>query len=654
MTSFLSRFRLGYQISFIGAIGGLGLLLVAATWFVGSGIEAKVTAVMESATSSNELLDKIEVTLLQARRHEKDFLMRRRDEYLERHTKDIKVAGQKIAELTAITTDAEHLDLLRKLKEDVGRYAEQFGIVAELQKKIGQTEDDGLLGALRSSVHHAELVLATTNHDRLTILMLQMRRHEKDFLARQDAKYVDKFNKEMASFLAALPASELVPDVQKQLADEMSAYGRDFQMAAEASLRQVAELKKLSETFTPIEPLFATLTKHITEDYAEAKADAVHDHDRVAEFMVAIIVVSFVLGALGTVVISRGIYLPLGAAIAVMLKLARGEHDVEIPGRGRRDEIGDMAEALQTFKEMEIEQERQDHMKRAEDEAKLARMERLNRLTANFEGKVGSVVSALSGVANDMQMESVALNSTAEQTNRQSMAVAAAAEQASANVQTVASAAEELTASISEISRQVVQSTRASQDAVGGASRATTVISGLAEAAQRIGEVVNLINDIASQTNLLALNATIEAARAGEAGKGFAVVASEVKALANQTSKATEDIAQQVTAIQNATEHAVEAVSEVGRFIGEVSEISSSIAAAVEEQGAATKEISRNVQEAANGTQEVSVNITGVTQAAAETGNAARQVNAVAGIVTQRLNDLRAEVDGFLAGVKTA
>jgi methyl-accepting chemotaxis protein len=342
------------------------------------------------------------------------------------------------------------------------------------------------------------------------------------------------------------------------------------------------------------------------------------------------------------------------AMTATMRALAAGNKKVLIPGLNRSDEIGAMAAAVEVFRQTAIEAEQQAQAQRAADQAKLARMEALNRLTMDFEAKVLTVVNALSGASGEMQTSAASLSSTAEQTNQQSLAVASASEQASANVQTVASAAEELASSIAEISRQVTQSTRVSQTAVDGAARARLVIGGLADAAQHIGEVVQLINSIASQTNLLALNATIEAARAGDAGKGFAVVASEVKILATQTGKATEDIARQVSTIQASTQQAVDAVNEIGLIISEISQISAAIASAVEEQGAATKEISRNVQEAANGTREVNLHIADVTHAATVTGGAARKVSAVADTVAHKSRDLRSEVDSFLTDVKAA
>ncbi|WP_236783721.1 methyl-accepting chemotaxis protein [Azospirillum humicireducens] len=345
---------------------------------------------------------------------------------------------------------------------------------------------------------------------------------------------------------------------------------------------------------------------------------------------------------------------PIVAMTAAMSRLAGGNRSVEVPGVGRRDEIGAMAEAVDVFKRNAIEADRLAAAQRAEDEAKTRRAARLEELTRAFENNVTAVVQSLSGAATQMQQSAGTLTSTAEETNRQSTTVASAAEQASANVQTVAAAAEELSSSIAEIGRQVSQSTRVADQAVSGAGRANTVVSSLANGAQKIGEVVDLINNIAAQTNLLALNATIEAARAGEAGKGFAVVASEVKSLANQTAKATEDITGQIATIQSATREAVAAIDEIGRIITEISQISATIASAVEQQSAATQEISRNVQEAAQGTQQVSSTIVGVTRAAGDTGRAAGEVRSVADHLSSESTRLRQEVQSFLDGVKAA
>jgi methyl-accepting chemotaxis protein len=277
----------------------------------------------------------------------------------------------------------------------------------------------------------------------------------------------------------------------------------------------------------------------------------------------------------------------------------------------------------------------------------------LNAHADSFEKDVNSVLGVVSAAARELQNTANSMAATADETLRQSSAVAGAAEQASQNVQTVAAATEELTASIHEISRQVTTSTQICTDAVEEANRTNVLVQGLAEAAGKIGEVVKLINNIASQTNLLALNATIEAARAGEAGKGFAVVAGEVKNLANQTARATDEISAQINAVQTATRDAVGAIQGIGRTIGSISEIAGAIAVAVEEQGAATQEIARNVQEAAQGTGLVTHNIGEVTRAAGETGSAAREVLEASSELSRQSDGLNHKVGSFLSNIRS-
>jgi len=346
---------------------------------------------------------------------------------------------------------------------------------------------------------------------------------------------------------------------------------------------------------------------------------------------------------------------PIVSITRTMETLSAGNTGIEVPGMGRRDEIGQMASAVQVFKQNMIDAERlRAEQKEAERRAEADKKAALAKMADRFEASVQGVVKGVSSSATEMQSNAQSMSSTAEETSRQSAAVAAAAEEASTNVQTVAAATEELSSSIAEISRQVAQSAKVAAKAVDEAARTNAQVKGLNDAAQKIGDVVKLINDIAGQTNLLALNATIEAARAGEAGKGFAVVASEVKSLATQTAKATEDIATQVGAIQSATGDAVKAIEGITGTIGQVNEIATTIASAVEEQGAATQEIARNVQQASKGTTEVSSNIAGVTKAAAETGQASGIVLAASGELTRQADTLRAEVDQFLATVRAA
>jgi methyl-accepting chemotaxis protein len=363
---------------------------------------------------------------------------------------------------------------------------------------------------------------------------------------------------------------------------------------------------------------------------------------------------SLLLGGAFAFFIGRGIVRPVTGMTATMARLAEGDRAVTVPALGQKDEIGEMAQAVEVFKTGMIEADRLAAAQQAEQQAKQLRQQTIEAAIAAYDDSVRRSLAALGAAAGDMRVTAEGMSATAEDTRQQASAVSDAAAEALGNVQNVASSTEEMTASIAEIARQVAQSTAIAGEAVEEAGRTNTTMRALTDAAQRIGEVVQLIQDIASQTNLLALNATIEAARAGEAGKGFAVVASEVKTLANQTGKATEEIAGQVTAIQAATRSAVEAIKGIDGTIGRISEISTTIAAAIEEQGAATGEITRSTQETARGTEAVSRNIAGVSQAASKTGAAAAEVLAASGGLGEQAETLRAEVDHFLATIRAA
>ena len=385
---------------------------------------------------------------------------------------------------------------------------------------------------------------------------------------------------------------------------------------------------------------------------AEANAASIYQLEFI-EFI--LLFLSVAIGAALTFLMVRSIVTPAVSMTNAMSELAGGNLEVEIPAQDRKDEIGDMAKAVEIFKANAIntkrlEQEQEQHRLDAE---KRVRDERL-QLADNFEQAVMGIVQSVGDAANSMSSSADQMRGIAEQTTSRSAAVTTASVQASANVQSVATATEEMSASVQEIARQVSTSSEISNNAVTESQSATEQVQGLAEASQRIGDVVNLINDIANQTNLLALNATIEAARAGDAGKGFAVVASEVKSLASQTAKATEEISGQITAIQSATGTAVTAIEGISNTIGQISEIGNSISAAVEEQGAATQEISRNVQEAAKGTEEVNNNISDVNQGAQETGSAAGQVLEATTDLSRQAADLRQEVENFLTTVRAA
>jgi methyl-accepting chemotaxis protein len=373
--------------------------------------------------------------------------------------------------------------------------------------------------------------------------------------------------------------------------------------------------------------------------------------------MLGIIIVAVALAGFAiSFRIGRSISKPVVAMAAAMRELAGGKFDVRLPGLDRSDEVGQMARAVDEFKAQAITKAEREAAEREQRNRELAnrQQEELHRLADKFEAAVGEIIETVSHASANLETAATGLTRNTETTRELSVKVSAASAETSANVQSVASATEEMASSVTEISRQVQESSRVASEAVDQARQTDGRITVLSQAAERIGDVTKLITTIAEQTNLLALNATIEAARAGDAGRGFAVVAQEVKALASQTAKATGEIASQITEIQSATRDSVTAIKEIGGTIGRVSEIASSIAAAIEQQGAATQEIARNVQQAALGTNSVAGNVAEVKRSATDAGSASSQVLSSAQLLAGESTRLKQEMERFLATVRAA
>jgi methyl-accepting chemotaxis protein len=425
----------------------------------------------------------------------------------------------------------------------------------------------------------------------------------------------------------------------------------------EENLKAAARLN--SECTPNMESAISQHTK-LTDSLLASSAKVSDDMTDDANFAIRMVWTSAGVGLLVGLAIAlwigiKGLARPIADLKIVMEAFARNELKAAVPGIERRDEVGDMARTVEVFKTNAIEVERlkaglEATEKRAAEQHKID----MKKLADDFEGAVGEIIETVSSAATELEASAGTLTSTAVRSQELTTMVSTASEEASTNVQSVASATEELTSSVNEISRQVQESARMANEAVGQARKTNEHVGKLSQAATRIGDVVELINTIAGQTNLLALNATIEAARAGEAGRGFAVVASEVKALAEQTARATGEIGQQIAGIQSATHESVNAIKEISGTIEKLSEISSTIAAAVEEQGAATQEISRNVQQAAQGTTQVSSNIIDVQRGATETGSASSQVLSAAQSLSKDSNRLKLEVGKFLNSVRVA
>jgi methyl-accepting chemotaxis protein len=494
-----------------------------------------------------------------------------------------------------------------------------------------------------------QLLLARLNVNKL------LGRHEQSAAQAAEAA-LTALKKAMAAFSAGI----VNDDVRKLFADASSnveKYADAYHKAAKDSHDvEVLANGEMAKEAQVIAAAAERIKQSGIADEAKIEHETIDLIGSTEHLIVAIAIGSLVLGFLLAWLIGRAISKPVIGLCAGMRELAEGNFAVVLPGLGRGDEVGDMAQAVETFK-VKAEQKAHSEAEAKAQQDRLAAQQRkadMIKLADTFEAAVGEIVKTVSSASTELETSATTLTSTAERAQEITTMVAAASEEASTNVQSVASATEELTSSVNEISRQVQESARIANDAVDQARKTNDRVAELSKAAARIGDVVELISTIAGQTNLLALNATIEAARAGEAGRGFAVVASEVKALAEQTAKATGEIGQQITGIQAATQESVGAIREISGTIERLSEISSTIAAAVEEQGAATQEISRNVQQAAQGTMQVSSNITDVQRGASETGSASSQGLSAAQALSGDSDRLRTEVGKFLATARAA
>ncbi len=479
------------------------------------------------------------------------------------------------------------------------------------------------------------------------------------------AKYTSNVGATLGAWAALesmAAGSGVPPALSKTIAEAKAKYfGQEYTALRDRMFAAVRDGKKAEMTAAEWAPVtVGHLASLLT--VAEGALDAAKEHaedrhaaarrDLIVELVLLVAALAFAVGCMTAV--RRRVLNPLQAIKTAMLKVANGDLSADAAYAERTDEIGALAGALATFKANAVEKARIEDDQRERHGQATQRQKTVEAAVVAFEAQIGDALKALMDAAGQMRSTSDEMSAISLKTNGQVKSAAQASEEASANVQTVAASSEELAASIGDISRQVTHAAGTAGRAVDETKQTDGTVQGLAESAERIGEVVKLINDIAGQTNLLALNATIEAARAGEAGKGFAVVASEVKSLANQTAKATEEISAQIAAVQKVARDAMSAIRGIGNTIGEVSQVATSIASAVEQQGAATQEITQNTQEAARRTKDASADITGVTAGANATGAAAANVKSAAEALGVRTEQLRRQVDDFLAKIRAA
>ncbi len=645
----LNKFKVSTRIYVLTAIAIVATITLASTSFVGDRIVDEALELDANFTKMSLLSQEIEIAALSMRRAEKDFLLRKTDKYVKKYLNATSQADQALLKLASNPTANMIEEKIKNMTTGIAVHKQQFLKVVALNKTIGLDEKSGLQGQLRQAIRTAEAKLKAINRDTLTVTMLMMRRHEKDFILRGKEKYIARIAKRRREFDEKIAGENLSAADITELNTLMDAYVGLFNKYAATAITLKSETKKLSTIFAKVSLNFKSISDIILKEKTlEQKS--------MAEIQVMIdrILLSSSLGVIALAIasgllIGKSINGPISNLTNAMNRLAEGDISVNVTGADSTSELGSMARAVEVFKQNAI-----DKVKLEEDQKKLAQHNELEKrktmqnLANQFDSSVGSIIGTIASASTELNATAQSMATISEETTTQITAVAASSQQTSTNVQTVAAATEEMIHSITEINGQVTQASVAARRAVEDVTKTSGQMDNLAQTADKIGAVVSMISDIAEQTNLLALNATIESARAGEAGKGFAVVAGEVKALASETAKATESISQHIMEIQTAAGEAVSSINDIGQVVEQLEESSTTIAAAMEEQRATVQEVARSVQEVSSGSQEVTTNIDGVTHASQETGAAATQVSSAAGELSEQAESLKNEVSGFL------
>jgi methyl-accepting chemotaxis protein len=535
--------------------------------------------------------------------------------------------------------------------------ASAVGIIGMTRTRDGATDVSAVASALRSQLE-SDLMRAALSGDVLAALR-EGRAGHKDMQPKLEAAAAEHLDRLTARLQELAGNKQLPAEIQTEAETAVTTltdYGAQAKALVTQSFTENYKANDLLAPFLKLSDDIAAQMGGLTEklDEAARHTDATVEQAYRGQLWLAGGVSGAAALILGVCLLltARSIVRPLAEMRGAMARLADGETDIAIPALGRTDEVGAMASALDVFKENAVKAQAFSRQQSEDRERREKRSASIESLCRDFDHLVTRRLETVVSAVSQMEQTAQSMSQVAEQTAAEATHVSTTSEAASESVNSVAAATEELAASISEIGSQMLRSRQIAGDAANQAIATNAQVQQLADAAQKIGAVVQMITDIASQTNLLALNATIEAARAGEAGKGFAVVASEVKNLATQTGKATDDISQQINSIQGETEQAVKAIQGIAGTIEEINQITSGVAAAVEQQSAATKEIARSVEQAASGTRDMSASIVTVTNAAGQTGNAAGQMLASSNALSGEAKALRQEVEQFLSNIR--
>jgi methyl-accepting chemotaxis protein len=647
------------RIELIGVIAIFGALLAAFIQYSGSQQVSAQQGRLEQANTLTTLVASIDNQMLEARRVEKDFVIRKDTELLARHVSVVQGVEKAIGTLSEEIGSSEAVKELvedkAKLLESVGRYAKAFKWMAQTEQELGLNQDEGLRGSFRKGADALEKEIMLTKSDVLLAEMLQMRRQEKNFLIRARSEDAAAFEASLQRFQTKLRMATIDDDKRIDISTLINDYSTDVKVYIQRYARFSQELKAVSDTYAVVNKQLEsveTKVKAIVADQRLQVSTAVETSQKMSLLFTAIVLVAVTLA---TFLVARSVIKPLSSLQGAMQQLAAGDLHTKISQVNRNDEIGTMANAVDQFRKGLVETEalRSQHNKRAASEG-AERRDLLGHVAADFESKVGEIIASVSSAVGQVNMAASNLSITMEETSAQAQSVAQASEEASLGTAAVAVATQQVSMSIESVAQNIERSTLIASKAVSDAERMTGSMRQLSESMVNVTAIIDLIGNVAGQTNLLALNATIESARAGEHGRGFAVVASEVKNLAAKTAQATDEITKRIADMRHLIVDASDAAGNIGGTIDEMQVLADSIATAMTEQSVAARSIAENTNKASQNADAARDGVEQMVRTAMETSASGQQLSDTSAAMQRETDLLRMEVSGFLTTLRAA